>query len=146
MTSSCIWPIVVICLLVSFWILYSRCWLIVINLTKWNVQMWNASSEPKNKLICEKNKEARRCFFNYWITSSAGSLLAFKTFPLGKILQLSAYHHQVGRFASCGLCKGKRWRSAKTLQGNKGTPYAEGWNLFPQLSCSGKWHCPLFPS
>ena len=51
MTSSCIWPIVVICLLVSFWILYSRCWLIVINLTKWNVQMWNASSEPKNKLI-----------------------------------------------------------------------------------------------
>ena len=43
--------------------------------------------------ICEKKKEAWCYFFDYWIISSGGSLLASKIFDLEKILQLSAFHH-----------------------------------------------------
>ena len=40
-----------------------------------------------------RKTEAWYYFFNYWIISSAGCLLASEIFTLGKILQLAADYH-----------------------------------------------------
>ena len=57
----------------------------------------------RTNTICEKRKEAWYYFYNYWIISSAASLLASKIFTVGNKLQ---YYYPLtttrsDRFASC---------------------------------------------
>ena len=73
--------------------------------------------------IAEAKREWRKAEQTWRKTKSAEDLLLFKRL-----------RNQVNRGTEKflrGLCKGTRWWSAKTFQGNKGTPYAEGWNCFP---------------